>query len=191
MSGKKLTEVHSKIVDLLQPLDSDERIRVINAALMLIGDVPIANVGQAAPEHAAQGGTASAENGGLPALHARAKTWMSQNGVTKQNLDQVFHIEGQTGELIASSVPGSNQKEQTYNVYILLGVLSLLTTSEPKVDDETARATCKRLACFNQGNHANYMSSRPNTISGSKAGWTITAPGLTLGAELIKQMASS
>ena len=83
MASTKLTEVHSKIVDLLQPLDSDERLRVINAALMLIGDVPIAKAEPAIPEHSAQGGNASGEYDGLPAVHARAKTWMSQNGVTR------------------------------------------------------------------------------------------------------------
>ena len=86
--------------------------------------------------------------------------------------------------------PGKNGKEKTINAYVLTGVSAFLQTGETKFDDKTARDVCKTMGCFNEGNHAYYLKGRGNVLGGSKdSGWTLTGPGLKLGAELIRNLA--
>jgi hypothetical protein len=91
-------------------------------------------------------------------------------------------------EITASHPPGKNAKLQTINTYVLTGIGKLLETGVPKFDDKAARDNCKSLGCFNTANHVVYMKKKGNVLSGSKTkGWTVTGPGLKVGAELIKQ----
>jgi hypothetical protein len=117
---------------------------------------------------------------------------MKQNGVTEDNLSHVFHIDGGAAEVIAGEAPGKSDKEKTLNAFVLTGLAEFLQTGDPKFDDKAARALCKKLGCFGEGNHATYMKDRGNLLGGSKeGGWTLTGPGLKAGAELIKGMAGA
>ena len=74
-------------------------------------------------------------------------------------------------------------------MYVLTGIARLLATGEPSFDDKAARAACKNLGCLNETNHASYIKDRGNRMTGSKeTGWKLTAPGLALGAALIKEI---
>jgi len=95
-------------------------------------------------------------------------------------------------EIIIDSAPGKNQKTQTINAYVLTGIAGLLRTGEPKFDDKTARATCRKLGCYGGTNHATYLKKPGNILTGSKAkGWALSGPGLKAGAELIKQLTAA
>jgi len=180
MTKNTITTVMVSIVELLTPLSTEERHRVIRASLALLGDTP----GIDSPK-----GDSSAEADYENALPPRAKNWLKQNGLSLENLEETFHLNGEVFEVIASDIPGKSDKEKTYNAYILTGISRLLSIGEPNFDDKQARDLCKSLGCLNEGNHSYYMKNKGNEIAGSKEkGWTLTAPGLKQGAMLVQTL---
>jgi hypothetical protein len=174
-------EVLTKLIELLSPMPSDERGRLMRSALVFLGDeIP-----------AAPAAAAAETTGTMPGLPPKASAWMRQNGLTTDQLEQVFHIDGGTADIIAT-LPGRNKKEQTLSAYVMSGIGQLLLTGEPTFEDKSARALCERAGCYDGSNHSGYLKDRGNEFSGSKEkGWILTAPGLKRGAEFIKQMQSA
>jgi hypothetical protein len=169
----------TKVVEVLSPLSSEDRARVINAALALLGDVKPKTTLHGPDETIA----GDLEVGAMP---PRAKAWMSQNGVSAGHLQQVFHIVNGEAEVIAT-VPGRNKKEQTYNAYILTGLGQLLLTGSAAFTDKAARSLCEASGCYDSANHAAHLKDKGNEFTGSKdKGWNLTAPGLKRAAELVK-----
>jgi hypothetical protein len=189
MTNKKTTEIVTEIVELLTPIDSAERARVIQASLTLLGD-----------EFPAVPSRAGSDGGGVPeddrsataTLPTRARTWMKQNGVSLDELQQVFLLDNGSAEVIAGDIPGKNKKEKTYSAYILTGLSKLLSTGSPTFDDKIARALCESSGCYDKANHSVHINNRGNEFTGTKErGWTLTAPGLKRSADLIKEMTKS
>lgn len=180
MTQKNSLDALGTIVEVLSPLSPEERARLMRAAMVLLGD-----------ELPANAGGAPAEQPGALSLPPKAASWMRQNGITEDQLQQAFHVADGSADLIGS-IPGSSKKEQTYSVYILTGVGQLLMKGEPSFDDKAARALCVQAGCYDRANHSAHLGARGNEFTGSKdKGWTLTAPGLKRGAEIIKQMQSA
>jgi hypothetical protein len=177
--------VTTNLYNLLQPLQSEERKRVIKAALTMLGDdISVVN------QNSEKGGDGDAD--GDSDLPVKARQWTKQHAVTQEHLNHVFHIENGGAEVIAHKAPGSSMKAMTINAYVLTGISQLLATGEAKFDDERARAVCKSMGCFDKNNHAKFMKVKGNVLGGSKgSGWTLTGPGLKSGADLIKGLASA
>jgi hypothetical protein len=186
MVDHDVSDIVGKILKLIKPLSSEERKRVIQAALVLLGEAPVVeSPGEPAGDH----GSASA--GASKFRFQRANTWMMQNGVTRAELENVFHIEADTAEIIGT-VPGANKRAQTLNAYVLAGLSQLLTVGEASFTDKAARAICQAAGCLDGPNHSRTLTARGNDFAGSKEkGWTLTAPGLKRAATLVKEMASS
>jgi hypothetical protein len=186
MTGKKTTELVSEIVDLLTPIESAERLRVIQASLMLLNET--------FPSGSRQAGGASADPGeddgdGTSTLPARARNWMKQNSVTDEELLQVFHLADKSAEVIAGEIPGNSKKEQTLNAYVLMGLAKLLSSGSPEFDDKAARALCETLGCYDLANHSTTIGEKGNRFVGTKGkGWTLTGHGLKCAAALVKEM---
>jgi hypothetical protein len=109
--------------------------------------------------------------------------------VSAEQLAHIFHIDGETVDIIADTSPGKNQKDQTINAYVLTGIGEYLKTGEAKFTDKAARESCKKMGCFGETNHSTYLKRPGNIMSGSKeSGWTLTGPGLKAAAELVKGM---
>src|SRR5258708_6246461 len=102
---KTLAEIVGTIVKELTPLESEERKRAVHAAMTLLGEEAI-KLPQAVVEQN--------EPAGAETLTPRAKTWMRQNDLSMDELQQMFHIEGGTVEIIAE-IPGKNNKEKVRN----------------------------------------------------------------------------
>ena len=185
MPKTKTTDVLAVIVGLLEPMESEDRVRIINAALILLGE-------SAAPTKVGSGSGAyySADFGGnLGELPPRAGTWMKQCGISSNELEQVFNVVDGVAEVIASHMPGKNKKEQTLNAYVLAGIAKLVATGNASFSDNEARDLCVRSGCYDSGNHAATMKNKGNDFTGTKdKGWTLTAPGLKRGAELVKEL---
>jgi hypothetical protein len=180
MKTSNVAEAATEVVNLLTAFSSEERHRVVRAALTLLGE---ANGAAAAHD------PYEANSGAVP---ARAQAWLKQNGLEREQLDDVFQIDGDRVELIVAAVPGRTDKERTLNTYVLTGVARLLATGDSAFDDKTARKHCKDLGCYNETNHSSYIKDRGNRIGGSKeGGWKLTAPGLAHAATLIKEIARS
>lgn len=187
MSTKRVTEIVSEIVELLTPIESDERIRVVQASLMLLGESLPAN-----KRAAGSSNTESGDEGASIGIPARAQSWMKQNDVGVEQLQQIFHFENGSVEVIAGDMPGKNKKEKTLNAYVLGGLAGFLATGDPLIVDKPARALCKRFGCYDEANHASTIYDRGNVFTGSKdKGWTLTAPGLKRAAELVKEAANA
>jgi hypothetical protein len=173
---KTLAEIVGTIVKELTPLGSEERKRAVHAAMTLLGEDAIkqlsASVEQNEPE-------------GAEALSPRARTWMRQNDLSMDELQQVFHIENGTVEIIAE-IPGKSNREKVRNAYILTGISSFLSTGEQRFDDTAARGLCERVGIYDSTNHSKYMKDGNEFMGSRERGWTVTIPGLRAGALIIK-----
>jgi hypothetical protein len=176
---KTVTEVLASIVSELTPLNSDERQRVVRAALTLLGE-------NTTSESVKRDDVSSRGSEFLP----RVRVWMQQNGLSLDQLEQVFHLEGGAAEVIASEIPGNNNRERARNAYMLAGVAQLLVTGEPKFDDRSGRELCETSGFYDPTNHAKFFKSG-NEFSGSREkGWVLTSPGLKAAAKVVAEISS-
>jgi hypothetical protein len=175
----------TKVVEVLTSLSSEDRIRVIRAAMALLGDAQ-PNLSSVRGE---VDGAEDLDGAGLGSLSLRARTWMKQGGVSEAELQQVFHVTEEGMQIIAAHMPGKNKKEQTYNAYILTGLGQLILTGNPTFQDRAARTLCEASGCYDAANHSATIRERGNEFTGTKdKGWTITSPGLKRAAEIIKEL---
>ena len=121
MTRNKPLDAMTQIVAILAPLSSEERVRTVRAAMVLLGETN--------KDSRIEGGLEQ-QDAGLGDLPLRARTWMKQYGISTADLDQVFQRTADAMAVIGS-VPGSNKKEQTYNAYLLTGIGQLLLAGEP------------------------------------------------------------
>jgi hypothetical protein len=175
------------LYDLLEPADPADRKKAIKAAMAMLGD----DASVADQRQSKGAGTAGDDDDDgdddNSDFNAKARTWMSRNKVTAEQIAHVFHVDGETVDVIVDTVPGKNQKAQAINAYMLTGIAEFLKTGESKFTDKVARETCKKLGCYAETNHATHMKKPGNVLSCSKeGGWTVTGPGMKTAAELIK-----
>lgn len=175
-----------KLVEVLNGLSSEERKRVISAAMMLLGETPVA---------------ASSNNGGghvpgQPAHHelhegisAKASAWMAKTQITREQLDHVFSIDEKSIDVIAHKLPGDSKRKQTAEAYVIAGLMEFVRSGEMLFTDDAGRDVCKKVGCYDQANHSNYMKAFENWIHGNKSGWKLSNPGLTKAAEIVKAIA--
>jgi hypothetical protein len=181
--SKGVIDVVRIIVDELTPLESEERQRVIQASLTLLGEGSFKSAPKVDDEEDSRVGDGEG-------VTARARSWMRQNGLVLEQLNDVFHFGPDGVEIIASEIPGNTNRDKVRNAYVLLGVARFLASGEPKFDDKAARVLCERYGFYDQTNHMKYMKGG-NEFTGSKrAGWTVTAPGLKHAAVVIKRLTS-
>lgn len=178
---KSLAEIVGTIVSELSPLGSEERKRAVHAAMTLLGEQstgsPMASADQSRLD-------------GAETLPPRVRAWMRQSGLSMNQIQQVFHIDNGTVEVIAE-VPGRNNREKVRNAYVLTGVSSFLLTGEQRFDDVAARALCERFGIYDSTNHAKYMKGG-NEFTGSKdRGWTLTSPGLKQAAVVVSGLSTA
>lgn len=172
------------LYDLLEPAAPTDRKKAIKAAMTMLGD----DAGVIDHKESKSESEEEADDSDL-GLNKKVKTWMTRNSVAAEQLQHVFHIDGENVDIIADTSPGKNQKEQTINAYVLTGIAEFLKTGESKFTDKAGREACKKMGCYGDTNHATYMKKPGNVMSGSKdSGWTLTGPGLKAGAELVKAL---
>lgn len=181
----KTTDVVAKMVELLSSLSSEDRQRVIQATLMLLGDTAFS------PTPKAQDSADAHEDREEPTkFPPRAKSWMKQNDIPFDALEEVFHFGDEGIEIIVSQVPGKQKPEQVQNAYVLRGIANLLMEGSANFTDDSARELCKHVGCYDNTNHSRYVKG--NKFTGSKAkGWSLTGPGLKHGAALVKELSNN
>jgi hypothetical protein len=173
----------SKIVEILEDLNSENRIRAVRAAMILLGDTPIdvAEADTGGEEPVARGDA-------VLTLPPRARTWLNQNSISTAQILQVFHL-GNDGAEVIASVPGKSKREQTYNAYVLTGLGQLLSNGSATFEDQAARVFCESSGCYDKANHSVYIKNRGSLFTGSKdKGWTLTVPGLKRAAEMVQDL---
>jgi hypothetical protein len=183
MDKNALVTEMTKLIEVLEPLSSEDRARVIRAAMVLLGDADA----KISPD---KGIESEMQTGDSEELPARAHMWMKHNNISVEQLQQVFHVAKGEVDIIAAHIPGKSKKEQTFNAYVLVGLKELLSTGNAVFQDKAARSLCESAGCYDAANHSTYLKDRGNEFSGSKEkGWTLTAPGLKRGAEIVKELA--
>jgi hypothetical protein len=166
------------IVEELTPLESDERRRIIDAALTLLGEKAVtkALVEESAEEEA---------GGSYP---PRAAGWLRQNKLSHQQIERVFPLDGERADVLVP-IPGSANKDKVRNAYLLIGLWYFLRTGEPKLSDAAAREFCTENGFYDSTNHAKYFKGWKDVIKTNDGQWIVTKPGLEAAATLITQLA--
>lgn len=191
LSAAKIAEIASKVVGMLDSASSSDRQKVIQAVLTMLGES--SEYKPPAPDFRQPGSpgkppSGSPDQGGLP---IRAKTWIQQNQLTMEQVDQVFHITKDGVAIVAAEAPGKKGPQRTINTYVLQGLSRLLASGEPTFSDKDARSACEQLGCYDRPNHTKSMKSKGNLFSGTKkTSWTLTGPGLKHGAQLVKTLST-
>src|SRR4051812_13860343 len=151
--AKSIADVTTKIFEQLKELAAEERLRVVNAALTLLGD-PVLGMGQQRRKDEAE------EKGGrgedtVDGICEKAAAWIRKSGIEADALEEVFHVDGGKVELIGDAV-GKSKRQQTVNTYLLTGVAAFLATGTPEFADDVARNYCQHFGCYDSPNHSNY-----------------------------------
>lgn len=185
MDKPKILDVVSGVVTALEPFDSDERKRIIKAAMTVLGEEEVAVTPSKPASDDAQQAPAGLEN-----INQAAQRWMKTFSITREELEQVFQIEPGSATVLNVQLPGVNKRTNSHYTYMLAAVASLIATGEPQVDDKSARALCGTLGCYDSPNHATTMANIGNLMNGSKSvGYKLTAPGQREAANLVKKIA--
>lgn len=184
MSGNEdNTKALNTIISALSSLKPDDRHRVVNAAMLFLGEKAV----DPAKKQLVDDG----KGGGGGTYSAKAQRWMKQNNVTADELEEVFEIkDDKTFEI--HDVPGTSKKERTLNTYILTGLGKLLAADEKKFDDALARKYCDDANCYDAANHSVYIEKRGKDFNGNKTkGWALTPKGMKTAAGLVKAYATA
>lgn len=176
--SKPIHEAVGVIVSELSPFSSEERMRVVQASLTLLGEGNVS-----APNNVSGIKLdASAEGEKLP---PKVVIWLKQNSLSEEQISSVFHDDGDGYAIIASSIPGKTNREKVRNAYVLVGVSHYLKSGEAKFEDKEARAVCQSFGFFDGTNHMKYMKGGNEFAGAKEKGWSLTAPGLKHGAGLV------
>jgi hypothetical protein len=184
-----IAQATTKVFEVLQPLPSEERLRVVEAALTLLGDRPLKLSGGHPP--GAGAGAAQPRHDGTQvdgvALSSAAKAWVRKHAISTEVLQQYFDISDGKATLIGLPGNSKEKKSQALNTYLMTGLANYLATGDSSFSDDEARKLCIHFGCYDKGNHSKYLGDLGNQVTGSKgAGWRLTAPGLTAAAQLLK-----
>jgi hypothetical protein len=182
---KSPAELSLEIYNILFPFESEVRQRVIQSALTLLGETLLSPVGRSAALQSTVTGFDDVN------LGPKAMKWVQKHALTREMLDEVYHFTDGAVEIIASSVPGASKREMTVNCYLLSGIRGLLKEDAPTLDETETIAICKRLTAYDRNNHTANRQLVGNRMSGKKPTFTLTGPGESVAAELIKQMTLS
>lgn len=177
MSQKSPTQAVTNIVQELTGFSSEERHRIVQASMTLLGE-------SFKPAAVGREETEPPQDGDFP---AKARMWMKRYGVTAEQIAHVFHRDGDEVNVIAT-IPGATKRQQVVNAYVLSGIAKLLASGESKFDDKSARDLCASGGFFDGGNHMKAMKNSAFTGSREK-GWVLTTPGLERGASLVSEIA--
>ena len=183
--SKSPAELSLEIYNVLFPFESQVRLRVIQSALTLLGETLLPPVGRSA---ALQSNVTGFDDVNLG---PKAMKWIQKHAFSREMLDEVYHFTDGAVEIIASTVPGASKREMTVNCYLLSGIRGLLKEDVPTLDETETIAICKRLTAYDRNNHTANRQLVGNRMSGKKPTFTLTGPGESVAAELIKQMTLS
>jgi hypothetical protein len=182
--SKSPAELALQIYNILVTQDSDVRQRVMQSAMTLLGETTLSAGRRSAGQKDGGGGFDDVK------LGPKATRWIQKHAVTREMLEELYHLSDEGMDIIAGNVPGASKREMTINCYLLAGIRGLLRNDLPTLDETETIAVCKRLTAYDRNNHTSNRQAVGNKISGSRPTFTLTGPGETAAADLIKQMTS-
>jgi hypothetical protein len=184
-SSESAANLLLEIVKLTDGHSSETLKRTFQAVLMLRGETT--GVANAIQPHSASNSTGDSEFADTK-IGPKAVKWLQRNGISRLQLEEIFHVTGDRVDVTASGVPGAGKKEMTVNCYLLMGVRGLLQFDEPKLNESETLDLCKRLAAYDKNNHTTFRKNVGNRMTGEKPDFVLTGPGEKAAAELVKNM---
>jgi hypothetical protein len=188
-TGKaNLPEVLGKVYSLLEPLGIEDRQRVVESALNLLGDK---SVTRHQTGNGTESGTGKTDESGDDAdwkgFSEEAKRWAKRHGLTRDLLDEYFHEKSGTVSVINLPEGLGSKQKKSIACYLLQGVAALIQTGDATVNDDTARELCEHQGAYDPPNHSRIFQAMRGLLSGNKKlGWQLTNPGLKEAAGLLK-----
>jgi hypothetical protein len=126
---------------------------------------------------------------GLEGVSPLAQKWMKRNGMTPDQISDLFSLGVDEIDLVAKSVPGDTTKDKFRNVLLLQGVASLLSGGTARITHDKLKQAAIDYNADAGTNFAKHMKSFAAEVSGSKeSGYTLTTKGLNSAKELIVEM---
>ena len=181
-SSKVLAQAATKTFEVLSPLTSEQRLRVVRSALELLGETAT-SIAAATNSQPAK----KPDEKGQDGISRPAQIWIEKSGVTLETLEQYFDIRDDSTEVIGLPQSVTKVHEKVLMTYLFTGLSKLISSGESTFSDEEARERCKHFGCYDHTNHSKYLKAFANRITGSKnAGWKVTAPGLNEIAQKIR-----
>src|SRR5438067_560050 len=98
-------EALPKLVEILSPLSPSEREKAISAVRILLAD-SVTSAGTHQELHVA------ADKQLSEGLAPKAAGWLRKNHISREQLDQIFSIEDNTFDVIATKMPGKSKRQQ-------------------------------------------------------------------------------
>ncbi len=126
-------------------------------------------------------------------LSKPAQLWLKRSGIpTDDRLAAIISVDQDDIDVVASEIPGENVKARMHNVFLLRGAAEYLKTGEFKFTDEQVRSTCRHYGAYDADNFSQYLKSFEGEVSGGrKTGYSLTAKGQRVAAELLRAMVAS
>lgn len=179
-----LADATKKVVEILEAFESEDRTRVVRAALLLLGD---ASDSVRVPANSLAPINDFKAEDEWDFINQGARAWAKRASVDRELLEHFFHFDQGKVIPIALPVPAKSKKDQTVAVYLITGLAALMERGDSSFTDEDARAFCQKFGCYDRPNHSTIVKSFGNRFTGSKStGWKLTAPGLTEAVALMK-----
>jgi hypothetical protein len=167
--------------------DDDSRQRVLSWAVAKYGNaMRLGGTQQTGPAVAAHITTHQPSSDTAEGYGPRARAWIKKHGITSHVIDGAFHIDGDASTLILKTVRGTSKREKLRSVAALLGAMSLVKTDQPKFSNAEFREALKQYEAYDAANGPTNVKAHKDVIQGSaSAGYTVTAVGLDLAANLL------
>jgi hypothetical protein len=125
----------------------------------------------------------------LSGVNSVAQKWIRRNGLTTDQLSELFSLGLDTIDVVARSVPGKSTREKMHNVILLTGAAAYLGTGAARMDSDTLKEALSHYNAYDHKNLATYLKEWASEVSGTRqTGFTLTARGLAGAAELVKEM---
>jgi hypothetical protein len=126
---------------------------------------------------------------GVEGVNVLAQKWMKRNGLTPDQISNLFSLGVDEIDLVANSVPGDTTKDKFRNVLLLQGVASLLSSGTARITHDKLKEATGHYDADAGTNFARHMKSFASEVSGSKeSGYTLTTKGLNAAKGLIVEM---
>jgi len=184
----------SEVYEALKELDAAAQQRVVEyvakklGITSSVGEDTDAFVDQRLPG-AEGGGRGTAGEADLSGVSPIAKKWMQRNGLTADQLSQVFSIGGDEIDLIAKKVPGKSARARMRSVFLLEGVAAYLASGAPRFTHEKVKEACLHYNAYDVNNFAANLRELAAEVSGGKeSGYTLTQRGLAGATEIVKDL---
>lgn len=181
------TQALTQLIKTLEPLSSDDRHRIINAALTFLGDHN-ATV-KLTQQHQRAVGTHHAESDGDHPPDRASR--MKKHSIPVEHVDSVYHFR-EDGTFDIIKVPGKSKRERTLSAYAIVGLGTYLGADKKDFTDVDARKVCEDQNCYDPANHAATMrEEHPAFVGDKNKGWSLTTPGIRIAAGLLKEVAEA